>query len=307
MASCGVCLKNLSSKSLKVKCSDCEKLFHIACVKMDKSDLEYLNSEELPWRCPPCSQARRASMRFETDLTEGKLTLQDVMDKVLEVLENNKKMEKDLNKSSESVTEQLEENTKAVRAQTEKFEKCLKIIEDLKAENNMLKEKIAVLETRVEDVEQYSRCNTIEIHGIPEEKNEDVVGIVKEVGTALGMQMDAGMIDACHRMGKRPGSNNATPGIIVKFVRRIDKEEMLRKKRVKRNLSTRHMNMNTDIPIYINEALSPARRRLYAAARQVKRDKNLKYLWVRGGKIFVRKEDSAPVIQVTCQADLNKL
>ncbi|KAG8241791.1 hypothetical protein J6590_078901, partial [Homalodisca vitripennis] len=87
----------------------------------------------------------------------------------------------------------------------------------------------------------------------------------------------------------------------------LDKDELLRKRRVRRDFSTRHMNLNVDKPVYINEALSPARRRLFAMAREIKRDKQYKYLWVRGGKIFLRKEESGTITTVTCQADLEKL
>jgi len=156
-------------------------------------------------------------------------------------------------------------------------------------------------------MEQYSRSNCLEIHGIPEEKTEDVVSVVKEVGKALDMPITDTMIDACHRLGRRPGTNSQPPAIIVKFVRRLDKEEMLRKRRVKRNLSTRHMNLTMDTPVYINESLSPMRRRLFVMAKEVKKTKNFKYLWVRNGKIFLRRQDNNPVIHVTCQADLSKL
>lgn len=279
-------------------------MYHGACVEMSKADIECITSDSLPWRCPPCAKSRRASMRFESQLTEGSLTLEDVMKKVMEILQNNKDIEQNVNKSYEALSDKLEENTQVIKEQTASLERCLKTIDGLAAENNKLKEKILNLETRLDDVEQYSRRNTLEIYGIPQTANEDVVTVVKEVGKALNMGITNTMIDACHRMGKvKPDS--PPPGIIVKFVRRIDMEEMLNKKRVKKELSTRHMNLGTDFPIYINESLSPSRRRLFAAARIIKKDKHFKYLWTRGGNIFLRKEDSAPVVKVTCQADLD--
>ncbi|XP_046679343.1 uncharacterized protein LOC124366786 [Homalodisca vitripennis] len=180
------------------------------------------------------------------------------------------------------------------------------MIDELAAENRNLREKVSSLEMRIDDLEQYSRVNSVEIHGILQQKNEDVVAVVKEVGKALDLEITDSMIDNCHRLGRRPGPNSPQPGIVVKFVRRLDKEELLRKCRVKSNFSTRHMNLSMDQPIYINEALSQARRRLLAAARQVKKEKSFKYLWVRGGKLFLRKEEMAPVFQVTCQADLDR-
>ncbi|XP_046686224.1 uncharacterized protein LOC124371900 [Homalodisca vitripennis] len=171
-------------------------------------------------------------------------------------------------------------------------------MESLTLENVQLKKKVAALENRVEEMEQYSRSNCVEIHGIPEEKTENVVSVVKEVGKALDMPITDSMIDACHRLGRRSGPNNQPAAIIVKFVRRLDKEELMKKRTVKKNFSTRHINMTTDSQIYINESLSPARRRLFVMAREAKKTKNFKYLWVRNGKILMRRDDGQPVIHV---------
>lgn len=160
-----------------------------------------------------------------------------------------------------------------------------------------------VLEDRLEDMEQYSRSNCLEIQGIPYMPTEDVLSIVKDVGKALDLTISDSMVDACHRLGVRQNGDKP-PGIIVKFVRRIDKEEFLRKRRVKRTLSTRHMGRSDDLPIYVNESLSPTRRRLHAMARQYQRDNNYKFLWVRNGKIFLRKEEKAPVKVISRQEDL---
>ncbi|XP_046666659.1 uncharacterized protein LOC124358402 [Homalodisca vitripennis] len=180
------------------------------------------------------------------------------------------------------------------------------MIEQLAAENRNLRVKGSSLEMRIDDLEYYSRVNSVEIHGIPQQKNEDVVAVVKEVGNALDVEIMDSMIDACHCMGKRPGPNSPQPGIVVKFVRRIDEEKLLRKRTVKNNFFTRHMNLSMDQHIYINKALSQTRRRLLGAEQQVKKGKSVKYLWVRGSKIFLRKEELAPVFQVTCQADLDR-
>lgn len=245
-------------------------------------------------------------MRFEVAADEGSLTLEDIMKVVMEIRENQGRNEKEFNKSYELLNDKLEDNTKVLKEQAEKIDRYLKKIEELSTENKQLKQVIANLENRVEDLEQYSRINTVEIQGIPQGESEDVADVVKEVGKALGMKIEECMIDACHRMRSRPGSNDP-PTIIVKFVRRGIKEELLRKRREKKTLSTKHMNLHTDRPIYINESLSPARRRLAALARVAKREHHYQYLWIRNGKIFLRKENGAKVIQVTSKDDLKSL
>ncbi|XP_046685594.1 uncharacterized protein LOC124371301 [Homalodisca vitripennis] len=174
--------------------------------------------------------------------------------------------------------------------------------------NRQLKNKVQKLEERLEDMEQYSRGNCLEIHGIPQEPNEDVLTVVKDVGKALDIDVSDSMIDTCHRLGKRENKGkNYHAGIIVKFVRRMDKEEFLRKRRVKRNLNLSHINKPGGEVIYVNESLSPERRRLLALAKAAKREKGYTFLWIRNGKIFLRKEEEAPVIVVTRQEHLSKL
>lgn len=243
-------------------------------------------------------------MRFESTITDGGLTLDDVMKVVTEIRDSQKQYEKSFNEACDSMDAQLIENTKALKAQHEQNGKLFKLVEDLSNENRDLKKSVKMLEERVEDLEQYSRNNCVEIQGIPQEKTEDVVSIVKDIGKAMDMEISDMMVDACHRLGGRQQRGDNPPGIILKFVRRIDKEEFLRKRRVKRSLSTRHIGRKDDHQIYINESLSPARRRLHALARAFRKEKNYQFLWVRNGKILLRKEESAPVKVVRSQEDL---
>lgn len=306
MSSCGVCSKSIKSNQIKLMCTDCKLDFHGTCLKMSKADVECITSGELVWRCNNCASSRRKSMRFESEAAEGGLSLEDVMRVVNEIRDSQKSSEYEFNKSFNSLQDKLDETSEALKNQTVKITEFQCLVEKLTAENVALAQKVEKLETRIEEMEQYSRSNAIEIHGIPQEKTEDVVAVVKEVGKALDFNISDSMIDACHRLGRKPNSSGP-PAIIVKFVRRLDKEELLRKRRIKSNFSTRHMNLPSDHPIFLNESLSPGRRRLHLAAKAVKRDKNYRYLWVRGGKIFMRKEDGAPVRNITCQDDLTRL
>lgn len=80
------------------------------------------------------------------------------------------------------------------------------------------------------------------------------------------------MISACHRLR---GRADMTPGIIVKMTRRLGAEAVLQKRRKKRNFSTHHLGLTATqvTPIYINESLSPGRRRILNAARVAKKEK----------------------------------
>lgn len=72
-----------------------------------------------------------------------------------------------------------------MKEQDKKFEECLKIINELKNENINLKKEIKVLEERPAANEQYSRINSVEIFGIPEKSNENVLETVKSLEVFL--------------------------------------------------------------------------------------------------------------------------
>ncbi|KAG8299351.1 hypothetical protein J6590_103253 [Homalodisca vitripennis] len=115
-------------------------------------------------------------------------------------------------------------------------------------------------------------------------------------------------IDVCHRLKKRNDADRPA-GIIAKFVRREDKLKFLEKRRVKRNLNSHDVGYtsSTANPVYVNESLSPTKRKLLAAARSVKQEKNYAYLWVRNGKVFLRKAQGDPFIIVSSMEQIEKL
>jgi hypothetical protein len=308
MSDCSVCKKSTGQARHKIVCCDCKSHCHLNCVNLTKDDLDYFASEKQMWRCPPCSKLRKLSMSAQSGESDSSALLSEVIDKLNEASEDRKRIEAEINKSFDFVHEQVNEQKNVLKEQSAKLSEYLQLIENLRLENVNLKKKVAELELRLEDSEQYTRSNTVEIQGIPENKNEDVYEIVRQVGVALDMNFSREAIDVCHRLGKRPDSIRPA-GIVVKFVRREVKQTMLEKRRVKRNLNTKDVGFtqtNAE-PVYINESLSPAKRKLFAAARVLKREKGYTYLWVRNGKIFMRKSQGDPVIVISSQEQIEKL
>lgn len=309
MSACKVCLVSIKKNQLKLSCADCESIFHAKCVKMSQADVDCLEEVQSVWRCDSCSADRRKSMRLDTTMQEGTLTLEDLMKVLNDIREDQKTTKRDFNTSYEALHSKLEENSIALQNALLKIEEFSTKLDDLQTENKDLKCKVAELESKVDDLEQYSRRNCVEIQGISEENNESVLEIVKDVGRALNMEISDGMIDTCHRLGKKDSTYTRPRGIIVKFVRRLDKESLMKKRREKKDFSTRHLNLKTpsDDPVYVNESLSPMRRKLLAIARAFKKENNYKYIWLRNGNILLRKEEGSNVIQINTQADLDDL
>lgn len=305
MSDCNVCSVPIQNRQTKISCSDCKMFCHGTCVNMTKSDIDCITKENKSWRCPPCSEERRKSMAANSAAENPSIT--DVITMLKEAKEDRRKMEAQFNTSFEFASSKIDDQSKLIEEQNKKLDECLKNISNLSQENVDLKAKIYKLETRLEEVEQYSRSNSVEIFGVPEEKGEDVYEIVRKVGVSLDMNITREQIDVCHRLGK-PRESQRPAGIIVKFVRRDDKLSLIAKRKVKRNLSTQQLGFKQPAePVYINESLSPERRKLYSAARAAKKSHNYTYLWTQNGRILMRKEPGSAIVRVSTMDDLNKL
>lgn len=75
----------------------------------------------------------------------------------------------------------------------------------------------------------------------------------------------------------------------------------------KKKLQTGLLGFDPDLPLYLNEHLCVENKILLGKARQVKRDKDWKFVWVSQGRILMRKAEKSPVLHITCDADLAKV
>lgn len=305
MADCNKCLKSLKNARIKISCNDCTLNFHGKCVNLSAEDVSYLVEHGEVWRCESCSKVRRKSMSLES---KSSVSYDDILKLVAEIRNDFKRVEGSLGVSINACHEEIAEIKEIVNKQREEIGAWMKITDDLKTENATLWKHISLLEARVDEAEQYSRRNTVEIHGIPMDKNENVMNLVKIVGRALDYPVADEMIDVCHRL-RATGNPDKPPGIVVKMVRRLDAEGLIQKRRVKRNFNTHDLGFTDKAaePVYLNESLAPGRRRLFNAARQAKKEKSYTYLWIRGGRILMRKNPGDTVKVVTTMDDIMHL
>lgn len=310
---CKTCQKVISARQVKVQCTDCLLYFHGSCVKLTKEDVEFMQSDGQIWRCEICGKERRKSMQVESKLDESQPRINDVIKLLNEMRQENKdqikKLETDLGNSVENCHQTIDELKVTIQTQTESLKKYEKMYDTLFEENRKLHLRVKELERREDESDQYSRINCLEINGIPESENENVLQIIKNVGDSLDIVVAEESVDACHRLGAKRVNDVRPRSIIVKFTRRLVKEEFLKKRRVKRNLNTLDIgftNRPADV-VFINESLTKARREVYKEVRELKKKKGFSFVWVRNGKILVRPTEGARVIPVTTMDDVEKL
>lgn len=261
-----------------------------------------------------------SSSREESMTVDDKLNL--LLEEVRQVKEGNaafmsefskvkddlKILKEDLNKSLDMCFGKISDFEQSVGEQSKRISTCETIIENVKSENVALKKTVSELKKKVAAGEQYSRSNCLEINGVPETRSENIFDVVKQVAKVLNFRLEEEMIDAVHRLAKNPNKPEAPRGIILKFCRRVDMEEMRRRARVRRSISAGELGYDSESRIFVNLSLGRETRQLWSEVRNFKEQHGYKYAWISSaGKIFLRKMENGTAFQVSEVSDLQLL
>ena len=137
---------------------------------------------------------------------------------------------------------QLEDLTNSLKFMSSKFDKYEKERLEREARIVEIESKVVYLSTKVEKVEytayrmeQYSRCNSMLIHDLPEEKGEDTDSLVIEtVNEKMGLDISSADVDRTHRIGAPPKQSNKFRLVIVKFVQHNDRRKIYINKKLRK-------------------------------------------------------------------------
>ena len=155
-------------------------------------------------------------------------------------------------------------------------------IERKDAEIRDLQTRLTNVEERCDDLEQYSRRNTVRIRGVAEALNENTDIVVKELAARkLSVDISDSDVVRSHRVGRRAEDRSTPRDIIVRFTTHNTKTSVMRSAR---KLKGTH--------VFINEDLTKTRATIAWEARTLKRERKISDTWTRDGVIFVKKGES---------------
>ena len=170
----------------------------------------------------------------------------------------------------------------------------------------MVKKALEVTKRDLNDLEQYGRRDCVEIHGIPQEIDENVEKLVTKTGLALDIELEARDIQACHRIGRKQDSP-----IICKFANRKTPTEFLKaRKKAKNPLKGAQLGMQdikSEFRVFINESLTKQNKELMYLVRGKKREVDWKFVWSRNGTIYARKNEQSEYLRINNEQDIEKM
>lgn len=171
-------------------------------------------------------------------------------DAVIEKLTQQEKTVEGIEASMAMMSSQYDEVLKVMKTQEDATGEIAKKMH--KTESVILKQDLEIrkLKATVDSLEQYSRRNNIEIHGVQQKEKENLLNVIQWLATKLQLPVPtADDIEAVHRLGLREGK---IPLIILRFKDCAVRDLWITKRVV---LRQEH--------IFINENLTKSLRQLF--------------------------------------------
>lgn len=278
---------------------------------------------------------RKSSSQPDLTKEEGKITqyLTSRKRKALtetEDLQHHDEMLSLINKFKEDNDKKIDLLTSAIQEMSAQNKEILKIHERLEkiyeqtaASNQEIKTmfntlsidhkeallKINSLEEQVEELQRNQRSSTMEVKNVPKKENENLPAIIKALHSSLAVSVKPEGIKHVHR-----SKNVKVDTIIIEYQNAGLRNEVIKASK-EYNKKNRNSKLNTtvlgfsdtELPIFINELLTPLARKLFAQARPLVKNGVVKFCWVNNGRIFVRVSESGPAIQIKSSSQIEAL
>lgn len=295
MDSCIKCQISIPSEECTIRCCECQGLYHLGtCSGISVSSFRTRREEQKKtWKCESCCVNRADAARLKEPPDPVVAILAEIsrkLDELLPLKNTVHEIEKSINMMSEKYDSVLAELTRQ-DSEVKSLKGRVTKLEAVVAESELHK-----VNTAINDLEYQSRKLNIEMHGIPQEKNECLLGKVNAIASALNIDVLTKQdVSAMHRL---PSRNDRVPGVIVRFTCQSIRDQWLEQRKRLPDVMPGH---------YITENLTAHNRRLLMTAKDWAEKNHFRFCWHRAGKIFVKKKEGDRARVIKSVADLDRL
>lgn len=170
----------------------------------------------------------------------------------------------------------------------------------LQKEENQLH--IDALEENIEDLQRKIRSKWIEVRNIPFQKGEDLTNMIRTLYQVINLPFNEHNITDTYRL---PSKETFTKPLIIEMDSTKSKAALLgaiksyNLKNKQEPLNTETMGLpGTKKTIYAADHLTKKAAKLHYMGRMLKRNHNFQFCWISSGKIFIKKNEESPAIEL---------
>ncbi|XP_077500056.1 uncharacterized protein LOC144110852 [Amblyomma americanum] len=216
----------------------------------------------------------------------------------LDILFQVKETVESMEKSVQHLSDQYDEVLAKMQLQSTEIVTLSKRVEKIEAQiqSENTNPEICELRQQINSLEQYSRRNNLEVHGLAQTKNENLFQKINAIAQDLELpQLTEHDVEGLHRL---PAKRGKTPAVLVRFSSRVTKDQWMEKKQSMREAES---------TVYFLDNLTAQNKRLIWMMKTRATEKQYEYAWHSNGKLFVRKCQGETAIRIACVADLENI
>lgn len=310
---CLHCKTSIRKEDSVLECNECHSKYHLGpCSGVTEIALRGKRPgfKEL-WKCQTCKGAR---LRLQSTPEGGqpsheKLDVQQQLTQIMSMLSvlaplkqqvdelvTMKQTVMDIEKSVQSMSDSYDELLKKVKDHDSEIKDLKKRVSEL--ENEKKNDETNQLKKEINKLEQYGRRNNLEVHGLAESLNENLLEKLNKIADQIEVpRLTTDNVEAVHRI---PTKTKKTPMVIVRFINRNDRDAWLKNKQKLRS------GAEVD-NVYLEENLTASNRKLFFDVRTKAKHLGYKFIWHKEGCSYVRKREGDPTLRIENESDLAKI
>ncbi|KAH9373062.1 hypothetical protein HPB48_019046 [Haemaphysalis longicornis] len=290
---CQNCNDKINDSDLWLMCCECRRYYHAgACSGVTKNACKKKSATaKKSWACATCKSTIHAGSRSEGQFTGSETNfaseLAEIHRKLNELLTIKSKV--DALQKIEKTVENIEESVKVM---SNKYDEVIAKLKHQSDDISNLKKRVVKLEAEarekevdklkfeVNELDQYSRRLNLEVHGLPQHTNENLLEKLKKLACDLELPpLSERDIEAAHRMpSKNEKKSDKHDVVFVRFSSRFTKERWLEKKSELRKAKT---------DIFFNKNLTAYNKALFWKMKSKATEKEYEFTWHKNGKSFL--------------------
>lgn len=307
---CGSCKTNINKRNAPgLQCAgSCQKFFHASCAGLTKEVISSIASQNMDWFCSTCKKKNKRTSLVILDAPSPNIefdrqgpfsstsnnengTMNGFMAEIRNAIKDFKCQQSEMLTSISFFSESFDN----IMAKLSNFESKIVILDKLQNENFQLKKQLREQSFRITTLEQSYFNTQVDIRGVPDSIDIAPLDIVKTIASKIEFKFNENDINFCHRATW--AAKNKPKDIFLSFKSNDVKDTFLSLKKKNNGVATDIFGASTHCtPIYINESLCSENKKLLYNAKQFAKNAQYKFVWVRDGKIHIRKDERSRFI-----------
>lgn len=213
-----------------------------------------------------------------------------------------------------SIKPTLEKIETSIAFLSAQYDDVIKKVEVLETDRKKDREYITILEDKIEDLQRSNRTSCLELKNVPKlpnESQEKLIEISLNLAKTTGVSLCKDDVKDIFRTQGKPEDKRP---ILIELTSKIKKNELLKAtktynfKNKSAKLNASHLGFqNNTSPVYLSEHLTYKANHLYFLARELAKTAGFKFAWTSHGKVYVRKDESSPCIQIKSESQVMQL